>query len=135
GPGSPGEGGVVVASGGRARATWRAVTTTTAGAILRGMPTADIGLLGAGPAGARPYLIHHAVFPRPKPCGEGVMPAGRELLREFGVLDRLLAAGGVPLEGLVFHVGAVALRGPFCSPGLGIPRDVLDHALRARGIE
>lgn len=107
---------------------------------------ADIAHVGSGPAGAalairlcargvRPLLLDKAAFPRPKPCGEGVLPAGVAVLWELGVLERLRAAGAVPLEALVFHAGGVSLRVPFRSPGLGLPREVLDAALQDKALE
>ena len=57
---------------------------------------ADVIVVGAGPVGSalatmlglrglRTLLIDQATFPRDKPCGEGLMPAGAQVLEELGV--------------------------------------------------
>jgi flavin-dependent dehydrogenase len=64
--------------------------------------TYDAAVVGAGPAGtaAASYLakggrtvalLEQKRFPRPKPCGEGIMPAGVEVLAELGVLEAVKA--------------------------------------------
>ncbi len=56
----------------------------------------EVAIVGAGPAGAglaimlgrtgvRTVLLDRATFPRDKPCGEGLMPAGVDVLRRLGV--------------------------------------------------
>jgi 2-polyprenyl-6-methoxyphenol hydroxylase-like FAD-dependent oxidoreductase len=102
----------------------------------------DAAVLGAGPAGAAAALFlaraGHRVLvaePRgvsapPKPCGEGLMAGGVEVLRALG-LEELLEAG-LPFEQVSF-VGrwGARLDLPLPSPGLAIERDALDRALRA----
>jgi flavin-dependent dehydrogenase len=68
---------------------------------------ADVAIVGAGPAGStlaimlkqagvRTIVLDRARFPRDKPCGEGLMPAGVEVLEGIGVsLARFPALVGV----------------------------------------
>jgi flavin-dependent dehydrogenase len=84
----------------------------------------DVAVVGAGPAGAAAALFaaqrgHTVVvfdkqsFPRDKVCGEGLMPGGREPLRELG-LENVVASGGAPpLNGIQF-----GLRD---QPAVGVP--------------
>ena len=53
-----------------------------------------------GRAGLRVELYEERRFPREKPCGEGLMPAGVGVLRRLGLAD---AAGGRPLYGVRYH--------------------------------
>ena len=85
-----------------------------------------------GRAGFRVELFERGEFPREKPCGEGLMPAG------VGVLDRLGLAGfvgGVPLRGVRYHLGDRMAVGSFPSTegrqamGLAQRRAVLDRVL------
>ena len=59
----------------------------------------DIIIVGGGGAGAasaialapdgyRILLLDRAVFPRDKPCGEGIMPQGVQILAEYGTGPR-----------------------------------------------
>ena len=45
-------------------------------------------------------ILDRARFPRDKPCGEGLMPHGVDLLSELGVLDRVRASGATELTGV-----------------------------------
>jgi len=74
---------------------------------------ADVAVVGAGPAGAAAALFaasrgHRVIvfdkqaFPRDKPCGEGLMPAGRPALRALGLEDDVVSGGAPPLEGIQF---------------------------------
>ena len=71
----------------------------------------DIVIVGAGiagsssaialaPEGYRILLLDQALFPRDKPCGEGIMPQGVQILAELGLLPEILAHGGVKVRGM-----------------------------------
>lgn len=111
----------------------------------------DAVVVGAGPAGSataarlagrgwRVLLLDRAEFPRRKPCGECVNPAGVAALSRLGVLDRVLELGPAPLGGWRIHAGderSFLGRFPPGVRGLAVPRDrldalLLDHA-RAAG--
>ena len=81
-------------------------------------------------------ILDKARFPRDKPCGEGLMPHGVDLLSELGVLDRARAAGAAELTGVRYtlengqtvRAGFPSLSGR-SSVGLGIRRLALDQLL------
>jgi 2-polyprenyl-6-methoxyphenol hydroxylase-like FAD-dependent oxidoreductase len=107
----------------------------------------DVLVVGAGVAGAttarllaeaghRVVLLDRARFPRDKPCGEGVMPTGVQLLDRLGVLAKVPAEQRHVLRGVSFVVdGRDRISGDFpdvgggWDRGLGIKRLVLDHHL------
>ena len=60
------------------------------GASIAGASTA----IALAPEGYRILLLDQAVFPRDKPCGEGIMPQGVEVLAELGVLPDILTHRG-----------------------------------------
>ncbi|MCH8937336.1 MAG: NAD(P)/FAD-dependent oxidoreductase [Gemmatimonadetes bacterium] len=71
----------------------------------------DIVIVGAGiagsssaialaPEGYRILLLDQALFPRDKPCGEGIMPQGVQILAELGLLPEILAHGGAKVRGM-----------------------------------
>ncbi|MET0400265.1 MAG: FAD-dependent monooxygenase [Longimicrobiaceae bacterium] len=113
----------------------------------------DAVVVGAGPAGSAAaarlaragfavLLLDRAEFPRRKPCGECVNPAGVEALGRLGALPAVLAAGPAALEGWRIRAGGAAgFQGGFPDgrTGLGIAREVLDTLLlehaRACGAE
>jgi menaquinone-9 beta-reductase len=103
----------------------------------------DILIVGGGVAGSSlaimlgrsgfaVHLFEKALFPREKPCGEGLMPAGVAVLQRWG-LDELV--GGCHFYGVRFYFGpgSTTQKGyktfRFQSPGLGQRRKVLDQAL------
>ena len=74
-------------------------------------------------------------FPRDKPCGEGLMPGGRPVLRELGLEDDVVSGGAPPLRGIQF---GLAEQPPVAVPfpehngeqaGLGIRRLTFDARL------
>ncbi len=109
---------------------------------------ADVLISGGGPAGSalaillgrRGFtveLFERGQFPKEKPCGEGLMPAGVAALERLGVAE---AAGGAPFYGVRYHFGSQTAEGRFPatagipSAGRGQRRRTLDHVLfRAAG--
>ena len=85
-----------------------------------------------GRSGLTVRLFEKALFPREKPCGEGLMPAGVAVLQRW-CLDELV--GGCNFYGVRFYFnsGSTAPRDyktfRFQSPGRGQRRKVLDQAL------
>jgi flavin-dependent dehydrogenase len=85
-----------------------------------------------GRAGARVALYEERHFPREKPCGEGLMPAGVAVLRRLGLAE---AAGGRPLHGVRYHGFGLSAEAEFPavagapSVALGQRRLHLDRAL------
>jgi flavin-dependent dehydrogenase len=90
----------------------------------------DIVIVGAGiagsssaialaPEGYRILLLEQALFPRDKPCGEGIMPQGVQILAELGLLPEILAYGGAKVRGMRYwnHQGVMAQADFPPSPG------------------
>jgi 2-polyprenyl-6-methoxyphenol hydroxylase-like FAD-dependent oxidoreductase len=82
---------------------------------------ADVVIAGAGPAGATLAILLGRAgltvelfdahrFPREKPCGEGIMPAGVAVLDRLGLLG---AVGGHPLPAVRYHGFGRAAEAPF----------------------
>src|ERR1700682_6085282 len=74
---------------------------------------ADVLIAGGGVAGSaiaillgrrgmQVELFERSNFPREKPCGEGLMPAGVAVLNRLGVGEEV---GGVPFYGVRYHFG------------------------------
>src|SRR3954469_8992752 len=90
---------------------------------------ADVGIIGAGPAGLatavhlgqlgidRVVLVDRANFPRSKTCGSAVSPKGREVLKALEV-DEAVDRESYPIRGLRL----VTPRGHDVT--LGSPQDV-----------
>ncbi len=106
----------------------------------------DVAVIGAGVAGSvcaallgrsgyRVLLIDKATFPRTKICGEGLMPAGRQLLQDLGLAERLTRAGARDFSALRFHLPNRRILeldfsdGPVSAPGCVLSRETLDHLL------
>jgi 2-polyprenyl-6-methoxyphenol hydroxylase-like FAD-dependent oxidoreductase len=75
----------------------------------------DVIVVGAGVAGSmtaallgrqgfRVLLLEQATFPRPKICGEGLMPAGAEILHRHGLLEDLKLKGARSFSGITLHL-------------------------------
>ena len=74
-----------------------------------GMAGASLAIT-LGRAGRQVALFDAQTFPRDKPCGEGLMPAGVSALRRLGIAD---GAGGAVFHGVRYHVGSRVAVGPF----------------------
>jgi len=108
---------------------------------------ADVVVVGGSVAGAATaaflaqrghsvVMLDLATFPRDKPCGEGLMPHGVDVLAQLGVLDRVLAAGARPLHGVRYTLDSgetvaapFRFTAPHTSYALGIRRLALDDLL------
>ncbi|MBM2811302.1 MAG: monooxygenase, FAD-binding protein [Chloroflexi bacterium] len=67
-----------------------------------------------GRRGVDVELFERDSFPREKPCGEGLMPAGVAALDRIGLRE---AVGGAPFVGVRYHVGSLVVAGRFPSAG------------------
>jgi flavin-dependent dehydrogenase len=102
----------------------------------------QITIIGAGPAGCSSaiylakqglniVLLDKARFPRPKACGEGIMPTGIPILHELGVREEV-EKHGKPFRGIKFisQKGSEAIGFfPESSYGIAIRREKLDSIL------
>ncbi|BDH06312.1 NAD(P)/FAD-dependent oxidoreductase [Streptomyces seoulensis] len=101
----------------------------------------DVLVAGGGPAGLAAavharlagltvVVVEPRTAPVDKACGEGVMPGGVAALRALGV-----EAAGRELRGIRYVDGARRAEAPFRdSPGLGVRRTTLHHALHERAL-
>lgn len=108
---------------------------------------ADVIVVGGSIAGAataaflarhgrRAVVLDRLRFPRDKPCGEGLMPHGVDVIRQLGLLDALLATGARPLSGVRYTI-ADGTSASACFPehpggagfALGVRRTLLDRLL------
>lgn len=100
---------------------------------------ADVIVVGAGPAGSslalmlarrslHTILLDRSIFPRDKPCGEGLMPSGTRVLMDLGI-----PMDGFPqLAGVTYRVpGSGSVVGAFAGDvaGRGTRRLLLDRLL------
>jgi len=108
----------------------------------------DVAVVGAGPAGLavaigarlrglEVIVADRAHAPIDKACGEGVMPAGLDALRELGVLDHLDLTRTAPIRGIRYvNEDGTSVAGALPhGGGLGIRRVALSAALFARARE
>lgn len=103
------------------------------------MRSADVVVVGAGPAGAATaillaeeghdvVLLDRARFPRDRVCGEYLSPEGSRILDRLGVLKAVEDAGARPLRGMRIHApDGTTLVGDY--PTGGRYRGYRDHAL------
>jgi flavin-dependent dehydrogenase len=67
-----------------------------------------------GRQGLTVELFESGQFPKEKPCGEGLMPAGVAVLERLGLAEEV---GGAPFYGVRYHFDGVRAEGRF--PGVG----------------
>ena len=85
-----------------------------------------------GRQGIAVELFERGQFPKEKPCGEGLMPAGVGVLERLGLAE---AVGGAPFHGVRYHFGNQSAEGRFPrtkgvpASGRGQRRVHLDAAL------
>jgi len=112
--------------------------------------TCDVGIVGAGPAGATAallfarrgldvVLVDRAWFPRAKPCGDCVSPETNRVLDRIGVLDDVLAREPARLAGwritapsgrsIVGRFADIGLDDPGVGVSLALARERLDAVL------
>src|SRR5882724_13433345 len=110
----------------------------------------DVIVVGGGPAGSTLawdlarrgvdiLVVERARFPREKVCGDYVEPRGLRILQRMGCLERLEAAGPLPITRSATFVEwecRYSAEIPFYGLGGGlpphgyiIPRDELDDAM------
>lgn len=114
------------------------------------LPTsARIVVVGAGPAGSAAaawaaragrevLLLDAAVFPRDKPCGDGLTPRAMAELRRLGLNDWIRARtsnDGLRMTGFGRETRLRWPAGSFPRYGSAVPRLVLDDKLRQTAIE
>jgi flavin-dependent dehydrogenase len=98
-----------------------------------GVGGASLAIL-LGRLGVEVELFERGTFPREKPCGEGLMPAGVEALERMGLAT---AVGGAPFYGVRYIFPGFKLEGRFPSrngqrrEGRGQRRLLLDEILFA----
>ena len=105
------------------------------GASIAGTSSA----IALAPEGYHILLLDRAIFPRDKPCSEGIMPQGVAILQTLGLLPEILAQGGIKVCGMRFRslkgVWAEANFPPAVdgiSFGVVMRRYYLDHLLLQR---
>ena len=108
--------------------------------VAGGGPAGAALAIAAGRAGISVDLFDSERFPRDKPCGEGLMPAGVGALLRLGIAD---AVGGQPFGGVRYNGFGITAEATFPKPhrtheaggpagyGLGQKRTVLDTTLFA----
>lgn len=85
-----------------------------------------------GRSGLSVELFERDVFPREKPCGEGLMPAGVAVLERLGLSQ---VAGGAPFRGVRYRFDKRSVEGRFprvsgrATYGRGVRRKYLDNLL------
>ena len=99
--------------------------------IVGGGPAGSALAILLGRAGISVELFERSRFPREKPCGEGLMPAGVTVLERMGLTDKI---GGIPFFGVRYHGNGTVATGRFPSNGHSVTgmaqrRSRFDHAL------
>ncbi|MGH7361072.1 MAG: NAD(P)/FAD-dependent oxidoreductase [Candidatus Methylomirabilales bacterium] len=111
--------------------------------VVGGGPAGAVAALAAARRGAEVLLLDRARFPRPKPCGQFVGPAGARLLGAHGLWEAVRGAGARPLAGMRIEVpdgsvllgrfpGGLAASGRDSPAAFALSRESLDAALLNR---
>ncbi|MFQ5876703.1 MAG: NAD(P)/FAD-dependent oxidoreductase [Acidobacteriota bacterium] len=99
--------------------------------VVGGGPIGIAAAIAARLTGLEVTVVERRRPPIDKPCGEGIMPDGAEILEKLGV--DLWSRGAVPLAGIELIHNRVRARGRFPGrPGLGVRRTALHEALVQR---
>ncbi|MFC4101070.1 NAD(P)/FAD-dependent oxidoreductase [Paenibacillus xanthanilyticus] len=112
------------------------------------MDSADVAIVGAGPAGSaaaimlagqglRVVMLEAQRHPRRKPCGETVNPGAVQALERLGLLPATCFPGDiVRIRGWRLHYGRSLLQADFPETALGIscPREQLDQWLVSEAV-
>jgi len=119
---------------------------------MRGAPSADLLVIGAGPAGTAAAItaanrgravvvVDKAMFPRDKTCGDGLTAGALRLLDRLGLLLTELSGYTPVQEAILVSPSGRHLRLPLpddCTHAAVVPRAELDAALvdlaRSRGV-
>jgi 2-polyprenyl-6-methoxyphenol hydroxylase-like FAD-dependent oxidoreductase len=97
-------------------------------AVVGAGPGGATGALAAARAGLTVVLFEPQTGDFDKPCGEGLLPQGVDVLRALG-LSRVIDEG-LPFAGIRYATpGCAPLDVPFASPGITIARPRLQAAL------
>ena len=103
---------------------------------------ADVGIVGGGPAGLAAAIaiqqegLSVALFdsrqpPVDKPCGEGLMPDGREALARLGI--SLSSEDGFPFRGIRFTNATTSVKADFPNgTAIGVRRTILHSRMVER---
>lgn len=107
--------------------------------VVGGSVTGACCTIALAREGHRILVLDQAVFPRDKPCGEGIMPQGVQVLSELGVLAEILAHGATIIRGMRYHNRQGVVAEANFPPSEGHPshgvvmrRLQLDHLLLQR---
>ncbi|MEO8082981.1 MAG: FAD-dependent oxidoreductase [Ardenticatenales bacterium] len=115
-------------------------------ADVEAVDTADVVIIGAGPAGSAlaallarrgidVVLLERDAFPRDKLCGEFLSPEAGRLLRTIGCYDALAALGPPALGAARFTLpSGFTLDVPLPGEGWGLSRSALDAVLAAHAL-
>ncbi|MFB9330484.1 NAD(P)/FAD-dependent oxidoreductase [Paenibacillus aurantiacus] len=112
------------------------------------MNSADVAIVGAGPAGSaaarmlaaqglRVVILEAQRHPRRKPCGESVNPGAVETLARMGLPPAACYPGDqVSIRGWRLHYGRSLLQAKFPKAlvGMSCPRDQLDQWLASEAV-
>ncbi len=120
-----------------------------AGGAIRGSSSAELVIVGAGPAGSAAaawaaragrdvLVIDSAQFPRDKACGDGLTPRAVRELRRLGLgdwLDGRVAHKGLRMSGFGSDVEVVWPGPSFPSFSSAVPRTELDERIRLVAVD